>query len=83
LKAETNIDNVDDTRLLHAAQTQAREAFRSNASLAPNDPASIAAVEHAENVAKILRENVVQGQHVGDDRYSECSFANFISSSGD
>jgi ABC-type antimicrobial peptide transport system ATPase subunit len=65
-----NKDNLDDIRLLHAAQIQAREAFKSNASLAPNDPATMSAIEHAESVAKILRENVVQGKHVGDDKYS-------------
>jgi complex III assembly factor LYRM7 len=63
--------SVDDIRLLHAAQQQVRNAFRSNASLASNDPAAISAIEHAESVAKILRENVVQGKHVGDNKYSE------------
>lgn len=58
-------------RLLQAAQQQARNAFRSNAYLASNDPAAISAIEHAESVAKILRENVVQGKHVGDNKYSE------------
>lgn len=59
----------DDLRLLHAAQTQAREAFRSKASLPFDDPAVRAAIEHAESVAKILRENIVQGKNVGDNKY--------------
>jgi len=59
----------DDLRLLHAAQQQARDAFRTNASLVSNDPAAISAIEHAESVAKILRENVVQGKYVGEDKY--------------
>ena len=63
--------NVDDIRLLHAAQQQARDGFRLNASLSPNEPEAVSAIEHAENVAKILRENVVQGKHVGDNKYSK------------
>jgi hypothetical protein len=61
---------LDDLRLLHAAQIEARNAFNTNASLAPNDPATKAAIDHCEQVAKILRENIVQGKAIGDDKYS-------------
>jgi len=58
-----------DLPLLHAAQKQAREAFRENASLLPNDPAVAAGIEHAQGVARILKENIVQGKNVGDGKY--------------
>jgi len=58
-----------DLPLLHAAQKQARDAFRQNASLPPNDPAVAAAIQHAEGVAQILKQNLVQGKHVGDNKY--------------
>tara|TARA_R110002060_G_scaffold12775_10_gene18161 strand:- start:198 stop:341 length:144 start_codon:yes stop_codon:yes gene_type:complete len=38
-----------------------------------DDPALAPAIAHAEEVAKILRENVVQGKLEGDDRYSKYS----------
>lgn len=65
---------ADDTRLLHAARLQARDAFRSRASLPSDDPAITSAIEHAESVAKILRENIVQGEHVGNNKYSEFEY---------
>jgi len=58
-----------DITLLNAARDEARIGFRKNASLPSNDPAVAAAIEHAESVARILSENIVQGQRVGDDRY--------------
>jgi complex III assembly factor LYRM7 len=63
-----------DTQVLHAARFQAREAFRNNAAIQQGDPALEPAIAHAEEVAKILRENVVQGKRVdkeGEERYSE------------
>jgi hypothetical protein len=65
-----------DTPVLHAARAQAREAFRKNATMQPSDPALASAIAHAEEVAKILRENIVQGKKVdqeGEERYSEIS----------
>lgn len=56
---------------MHAAQKQARQGFQQNASLPKGDPAIIAAITHAEEVSAILRQNVVQGKHVGDDKYSK------------
>jgi len=58
-----------DIPLLHAAQQQARTGFEQNASLSPEDPAVAAAIEHAEGVAQILRQNIVQGKQIGDDKY--------------
>jgi hypothetical protein len=63
-----------DLPLLHAARAEARTNFRKNASLQPNDPAVAAAVQHAEEVAVILKQNVVQGKKLDgegkEDRYS-------------
>ena len=63
-----------DAQVLHAARFQARDAFRKNAAMQQGDPALGPAIAHAEEVAKILRENVVQGKKVekdGEERYSE------------
>jgi len=49
-------------------------SFRKNATMEQGDPALGPAIAHAEEVAKILRENVVQGKRVdkeGEERYSE------------
>ncbi|CZS91574.1 probable FMP36 Found in Mitochondrial Proteome [Rhynchosporium agropyri] len=58
-----------DTHLLTAARSQARQNFRQNASMSLDDPAYAPAIAHAQDVAKILRENVVQGRLGKDDRY--------------
>ncbi|KAI9745083.1 MAG: Mitochondrial zinc maintenance protein 1, mitochondrial [Claussenomyces sp. TS43310] len=58
-----------DIPLLHAARDQARIGFQKNASLQLDDPAVATGIEHAESVAAILRQNIVQGKHIGDDRY--------------
>jgi hypothetical protein len=47
-----------------------------------DDPALAPAIAHAEEVAKILRENVVQGKLEGDDRYSEYPAHLFIHTLG-
>lgn len=53
-----------DTRLLTSALSTARSSFESSRSLPPTDlPAKIA---HAEEVALILRRNVVQGVADGE-----------------
>lgn len=53
--------------------------FRKNASLEPNDPAVAEAVKHAEEVALILKQNVVQGKKINaegnEGRYSMFSLA--------
>lgn len=61
-----------DASLLHAARQETRNSFRKNASLLPEDPALAPAIAHAKEVAKILRENVVQGKKVDEDKYSKC-----------
>merc|ERR1712169_97169 len=49
-----------DTPVLTAAQSQIRNEFRSKSSLPESDRA--AALQHAQDVARVLRENVVQGR---------------------
>ncbi|KAK1596987.1 uncharacterized protein LY79DRAFT_37739 [Colletotrichum navitas] len=51
-----------DDRVLTAARQQIRQGFRDQASLAPTSPAYGQAIQKAEDIAKILRENVVQGK---------------------
>lgn len=64
--------SAGDAPILLAAQTQIRNEFRQKATLDPSDGAVPAAVQHAEEVARVLRENVVQGQRTaeGKDTYS-------------
>ncbi|KAF3002128.1 hypothetical protein G7054_g178 [Neopestalotiopsis clavispora] len=55
-----------DQPILNAALTQIRTGFRENASLDPKSPEIDGHIKHAEDVATILRENVVQGRRNGD-----------------
>jgi len=50
-----------DSRILSAARIEARSKFDSNRSLSPDSPGKIS---EAEEVAIILRRNIVQGQQV-------------------
>ncbi|KAF2761243.1 putative mitochondrial zinc maintenance protein 1, mitochondrial [Pseudovirgaria hyperparasitica] len=59
----------NDTTMLSAARNQARTAFESNRHLSPGTPEFAEQVEHAEGVAQILRQNVVQGKQEEDGRY--------------
>jgi complex III assembly factor LYRM7 len=59
-----------DPAIYGAAQSQIRDGFRQNASLDPASPEVPNHIKHAEEVAKILRENVVQGQKKEGDTYS-------------
>ncbi|PQE30228.1 Mitochondrial zinc maintenance mitochondrial protein [Rutstroemia sp. NJR-2017a WRK4] len=60
----------EDLPLLTSARKQARSTFLLNRSLEPSSPECAAAIAHAEDVAKILRENVVQGRkEEGDERF--------------
>jgi complex III assembly factor LYRM7 len=61
-----------DEPILNAARTQIRTGFRENASLDPKSPEINDHIKHAEDVATILRENVVQGRKDGD-KYSTSS----------
>ncbi|KAI0020028.1 hypothetical protein F4780DRAFT_779951 [Xylariomycetidae sp. FL0641] len=56
-----------DARVLSAATASIREGFRTNAALDPSDPAVPGAIQHAEEVAQILRQNIVQGQKAAED----------------
>ncbi|TVY62769.1 Mitochondrial zinc maintenance protein, partial [Lachnellula suecica] len=58
-----------DLPLLKAARSEARTNFLKNASLRPEDPELAPAIAHAEQVAKILLENIVQGKNEGGDMY--------------
>lgn len=60
-----------DAPILSAAQLQIRNEFRQKASVDAADAS--AAIKHAEEVAKVLRQNVVQGQRTeeGKDTFSE------------
>ncbi|KAH0430842.1 putative mitochondrial protein fmp16 [Colletotrichum kahawae] len=51
-----------DDRVLTAAKQQIRQGFRDQASLAPSDASLRQAIEKAEDIAKILRQNIVQGK---------------------
>jgi complex III assembly factor LYRM7 len=51
-----------DSRTLLAARQSAREGFDLNRNLDPNDKAVTLGVQHALDVARLLRENIVQGK---------------------
>ncbi|KAI1658604.1 hypothetical protein F4813DRAFT_388370 [Daldinia decipiens] len=55
-----------DERVLTAARASIRESFRVNASLESTDPELPGAIKHAEEVAAILRQNIVQGKKDGE-----------------
>jgi len=69
LLRSTRIAFQGDLPLLTAARQEARTAFQAQASLGPEDPALGLAIAHAEQVSKILVENIVQGKHEGGDKY--------------
>ncbi|KAH9905132.1 hypothetical protein F4778DRAFT_728836 [Xylariomycetidae sp. FL2044] len=53
-----------DERVLTAARSSIRDGFRANVAI---EPAQVPeAVKHAEEVAQILRQNVVQGKKDGE-----------------
>ncbi|KAI9795614.1 MAG: Mitochondrial zinc maintenance protein 1, mitochondrial [Piccolia ochrophora] len=62
-----------DARLLAAARQQARQGFEANRDLPAASPEVTAGISHAEDVARILRHNIVQGQQQGkgEENYSE------------
>lgn len=54
-----------------AAQLQARTQFQNNKGLEANSDLAQKAIVHAEEVAAILRQNIVQGvKGPGEERYS-------------
>ena len=67
--------------MLVAARHQARTSFASGRSLLPESLEASERITHAEDVAKILRQNVVQGRKVEseeEDRYREHSFSGYF-----
>ncbi|KAL2757859.1 hypothetical protein ACRALDRAFT_2099954 [Sodiomyces alcalophilus JCM 7366] len=58
-----------DDRVLLAARQQIRNGFREKAQLAPTDPAIQPAIQQANEVATVLRQNVVQGKRLADETY--------------
>ncbi|KAJ6442418.1 complex 1 protein (LYR family) domain-containing protein [Purpureocillium lavendulum] len=56
-----------DAPVLAAAQVQIRNEFRQKSSLDSSSADTQAAIQHADEVAKILRENVVQGKRAADE----------------
>ncbi|MCJ1259687.1 Mitochondrial zinc maintenance protein 1, mitochondrial [Lignoscripta atroalba] len=67
----TRIAFQGDQRVLHAARHQARQLFASNSSLSTASPEALAQIAHAEDVAKVLRQNIVQGQRIAADGEGE------------
>ncbi|KAI0521742.1 hypothetical protein F5B22DRAFT_643907 [Xylaria bambusicola] len=55
-----------DGTTLAAARSSIRQGFLANASLEPTSPEYPTAIKHAEEVATILRQNVVQGKREGE-----------------
>ena len=62
-----------DMRILTAARVEARSRFDSNRELTPEDPVADQKIAEAMEVARILRQNIVQGEPaVGEkDRYGK------------
>ncbi|MCJ1242508.1 Mitochondrial zinc maintenance protein 1, mitochondrial [Varicellaria rhodocarpa] len=67
----TRIAFKGDQRLLPSARAQARSSFAENRSLLPSSQEAIDQIAHAEEVAKILRQNVVQGQQVESEQKAD------------
>jgi complex III assembly factor LYRM7 len=62
-----------DMNTLFAARAEARKNFESNRNLTAGSAELSKQITHAEEVAKFLRENVVQGQAKDDEgNYSMC-----------
>ncbi|KAF9740333.1 Mitochondrial zinc maintenance protein 1, mitochondrial [Paraphaeosphaeria minitans] len=62
LLRSTRIAFRGDTRILSAARLEVRKNFENNRSLATGSEEYSKQITHAEEVAKFLRENVVQGE---------------------
>ncbi|KAJ4378114.1 Mitochondrial zinc maintenance protein 1, mitochondrial [Neocucurbitaria cava] len=61
-----------DMPTLFAARAEARKNFEQNRNLSAGSEELSKSITHAEEVAKFLRENVVQGQATEGDKYSMC-----------
>jgi complex III assembly factor LYRM7 len=73
----TNPLSLGDARLLTAARREARKGFDTSRYLSETDAAVTAGIAHANDVARILRQNVVQGKQVdnGDDDVASYSMS--------
>lgn len=60
---------IEDDVTLRASRQFAKESFAKNGKLEIGGVEAGTAIEHAQGVARILRENVVQGKNKGDDTY--------------
>ncbi|EMC92804.1 hypothetical protein BAUCODRAFT_37721 [Baudoinia panamericana UAMH 10762] len=65
----TGIAFRDDERTLKASRQLARESFDNSRKWESGGGQAAQAIEHAQGVAKILLENVVQGRQTGPDQY--------------
>lgn len=57
--------------MLSAAQHEARSKFESSRSICTGSEDAMRAIEHAIDVATVLRQNVVQGEQEEPDKFSE------------
>lgn len=64
------LGHLGDAPVLLAAQSQIRNGFREKAALDPTDSETTQAVQHAQEVAKFLRENLVQGRRAEGDEHN-------------
>lgn len=55
-----------DLATLSASRQLARESYDTSRNLEPGTQEQDDAIKHVQSVTKILRENVVQGEHKGD-----------------
>ncbi|KAL5614268.1 hypothetical protein BROUX41_004378 [Berkeleyomyces rouxiae] len=65
----TRIAFTGDQRTLLAARQKIRQEFQQKATLSPSEPGYGKAIKYGQDVALILRHNVVQGRSEGDDLY--------------
>lgn len=59
--------NPGDSFRLIAARSAAREGFESGRELLSSDEEVVKQIQHAEGVAQVLRENLVQGKAVDEE----------------
>lgn len=64
-----------DARLLAAARNEARKGFETNSHLLSDSKEATAGIAHAEDVAKILRHNVVQGEQAGEGEEGKLNYS--------
>jgi len=69
LLRSTRIAFQGDMHVLGAARAEARKNFDANRNLAAGSDEHAQSITHAHEVARFLRENVVQGQATEADKY--------------